>query len=98
MCDFLSTFPENFQIIKQKSKKKSKKNSKRIFLTPLKGELIPAVKWNNYYDYPSLPAIRHLIFKNKRGFRDKVVKYSGRRILLCVESFYAWIAEQNQGS
>ena len=92
MNSSFSNFSEKFQL----SKKKSKQNSKRICVNDLKRELIPAVKWNNYYDYPSLPAIRHLIFENKRGFRDKVVRYSGRRVLLCVDSFYSWIAEQNE--
>ena len=60
------------------------------------GRLIPAVKWNNYYDYPSLSAIRHLIFSNTRGFKDKVVKCSGRRVLLDEKAFRIWIEDQNK--
>lgn len=75
----------------------SKNTSKLIFENPLKGKFIPEVKWNNYYDYPSLPDIHHLIFNNTRGFKDKVVRYLGRRVLLCENSFHAWIAEQNEG-
>ena len=61
-----------------------------------KRRYIPAVKWEKYYDYPSLASIRHLTFSNKNGFRDKVVKYSGRRVLLDEEAFISWIEEQNE--
>ena len=40
----------------------------------LQTDLIPVSKWNEYYEYPTVGAIRQLIFYNTDDFETKVVR------------------------
>lgn len=58
-------------------------------------ELIPVAKWNEYHDWPTTSALRHLIWAaNSNGF-DKAIRRVGRRVLIDEPSFYEWVEEQN---
>lgn len=61
-------------------------------------QLIPVVKWNEYHDWPTTSALRHLIWlANTNGF-DKVIRRVGRRVLINKPSFDLWVEEQNASS
>jgi|GEM_PF-1356085 len=63
-------------------------------LKPQGKRLIPVTKWNNYYDFPTVSALRQLIFnQHKNGF-DKVVRRVGGRIVIKEDEFFRW-AEEN---
>lgn len=58
-------------------------------------ELIPVSKWNVYYDYPTVGALRQLIFyKDKNGF-NKVVRIVGKRLYIKVSEFFKWVEDTN---
>lgn len=57
--------------------------------------LIPVPRWNDYYDYPTQNALRHLIFHSEQNGFNKVVKRVGRRVLIDERAFFAWIEEIN---
>ena len=48
--------------------------------------------------YPAFPegGLRHMIFQAEAIGFDKVIRRVGRKILLCENSFFQWIDEQNQ--
>ena len=46
----------------------------------LQTDLIPVSKWNEYYEYPTVGAIRQLIFYNTDDFETKVVRKIGKRL------------------
>jgi hypothetical protein len=58
-------------------------------------KLIPVTEWPLFYTWPPIGGLRDLIFKNKDGFRDKVVVRCGRRVLIDVEKFHQWLDETN---
>lgn len=52
--------------------------------------LIPLVKWNDYYPDPSVKALRMLAFrKDENGF-DKVIVKRGNRVLINVDEYFKW--------
>lgn len=61
--------------------------------------IIPLVKWNEYYDYPTVGALRQYYFKKeKNGFKD-VIEYGGEnagRILINEDKFFAWQKSRKQ--
>ena len=60
-------------------------------------DLIPLSKWNDYYQFPSVGAIRQYVFRaNTNGF-DKVIRRIGRKIYIKVSEFTKWIEESNGG-
>ena len=61
-------------------------------------ELVPVSKFNDYIDYPTVGAIRQLIFYNKDKFKDIVVRYIGKRQYISVPDFYKWIDISNQST
>lgn len=57
--------------------------------------LIPVTKWNLYHDYPTIGALRALIFNaDKNGF-NKVIRRIGGRVLIKEDAFFEWVEEQN---
>jgi len=57
--------------------------------------LIPVTKWNNYHPYPTIGALRALIFNaNKNGF-DKVIRRINSRILINEQAFFEWVEDIN---
>ncbi len=63
----------------------------------LQSRLIPVTKWNNYHDYPTIGALRALIFNaHKNGF-DKVIRRVNSRILISENAYFEWVEEINKG-
>ena len=57
--------------------------------------LIPVTKWNDYHLYPTIGALRALIFNaHKNGF-DKVIRRIGGRVLIKEDAFFEWVEEVN---
>lgn len=59
-------------------------------------EFIPVSKWNEYFTYPSVGAIRQYIFYNTNGFNDYVLRYIGKRLYIKVSSFFEWNEQTNK--
>jgi len=57
--------------------------------------LIPLTEWNDYYPWPPMGGLRHLVFHAERNGFDKVVKRAGRRVLIDEKAFFEWVEEQN---
>lgn len=53
-------------------------------------KIIPLTKWNDYFDYPKVGALRMLAFRNKNNFRNEVVRYIGKRQYIDVDAFFKW--------
>lgn len=62
---------------------------------PLNTRLIPLSKWNDYHDYPTVPALRHLVFFEEQNNFSKVLRRLGKRIYIDEKSFFEWVDEQN---
>ena len=59
-------------------------------------KLIPVTQWNDHHAWPPQGGLRYLIFHaDKNGF-DKVIKRSGRRILIDEKAFFSWMDKQNE--
>ena len=57
--------------------------------------LIPVTKWNDYHAYPTIGALRALIFNaHKNGF-DKVIRRVGGRVLIKEDAFFEWVETIN---
>ena len=55
--------------------------------------LIPVSKWEEHHKYPTVKAIRQLIFfKKKNGFA-KVLRKIGGRLYIAENDFYKWVEE-----
>ena len=54
-------------------------------------DLIPISKWNDFYQFPSIGAIRQYRFYNTNNFNDCVVKRIGKRLYIKVSAFNEWI-------
>lgn len=55
--------------------------------------LVPVSKFNNYYMYPTLGSIRQLIFSNKNGFRDVVIRCIGKRLYIKLDALSQWVED-----
>jgi hypothetical protein len=60
--------------------------------------LIPLAKWNDYHDYPTVSALRHLVFFEEMNGFSKVIRRIGKKIYLCEKSFFEWVDEQNSAN
>ena len=59
-------------------------------------DLIPVSKFNDYFKYPSVGALRQLIFhKDKYGFHN-ITKKVGNRLYISITAFNKWVEEQNK--
>lgn len=59
-------------------------------------DFIPVSKWNDYYQFPSVGAIRQLIFYNRNDFNSKVIRRIGKRIYIKVSNFIDWIENNKE--
>ncbi len=59
-------------------------------------ELIPLSKWNDYYDYPTVGALRQLVFYEDTNGFNKVVRRVGKRIYIKTSEFFKWVEETNK--
>lgn len=60
-----------------------------------KKSLIPATKWNEYHDYPSIGGLRHLIFHAEKNGFHKCIRRIGRRVLIDEDRYFEWVEDQN---
>ena len=58
-------------------------------------DLIPLSKFNDYFQYPSVAALRQLHFYNTNSFTDKVIRRIGNRIYIKISALKSWIEESN---
>lgn len=59
-------------------------------------KLIPVSKWNEFHPYPTVGAIRQLIFfKDKNGI-GKALRRIGGRIYIVESEFFNWVEETNK--
>lgn len=87
ICDFFEFLFSKFE---KSSVEQPPKNEQTIVNNP-KDRLIPVSKWNEYHDYPSVSALRSLIFnKDVNGFHVCIRKV-GRRVLICEKSFFEYV-------
>ena len=61
----------------------------------IKTDFIPVSKWNDYYEYPTVNAIRQLIFYNTDNFESKVIRKIGKRLYIKISEFNEWIEKTN---
>lgn len=59
-------------------------------------DLVPLSKLDQYQSVLTVPAARWHRFMNTNGFKEKVCRKFGRKVLVHLPSFFAWIDEQNQ--
>ncbi len=60
-------------------------------------DVVPLSKFNQYFDFPSVGALRQLQFYNTYGFTDKVIRRIGKRIYVKISALQEWIEETNGG-
>lgn len=58
-------------------------------------ELVPLSKLDQYQTVLSVSAVRWHRFMNTNGFNEKVCRKFGRKVLVHLPSFMAWIDEGN---
>lgn len=58
-------------------------------------DLVPLSRYNDFYPYPSVGALRQLLFYNTNGFADKVIRRIGKRLYIKISAFKAWVEETN---
>jgi len=59
-------------------------------------DLVPLSRFQDYYDFPSVAALRNLQFCNTFGFADKVIRRVGKRIYVKISALEEWIEETNK--
>lgn len=53
--------------------------------------LIPLPRWNEYHQYPSIPALRNMVFNEKFNGASIWIKRVGKRILIDEKVFFEWV-------
>ncbi len=59
-------------------------------------ELIPVSEFNNFYPYPTVGALRQLIFYNPDNFVGKVIRRIGKCLYVKAPTFFEWVEEVNR--
>jgi hypothetical protein len=57
--------------------------------------LIPVTKWPEHHEWPTVAAIRHLIFNEQQNGFHSVVRRVGKRVLIDEQAFFNWVEQQN---
>jgi len=57
-------------------------------------ELVPLSKFNKYYAYPTIGALRQFRFKNTNNFNNKVIKRIQGRLYINVSNLFEWMNAQ----
>ena len=58
-------------------------------------DMVPLSRFNDFYPYPSVGALRQLLFYNTNGFADKVIRRIGKRLYVKISAFKAWVETNN---
>ncbi len=61
-----------------------------------KNRLIPLCKWNEFHMWPTIGGLRHIAFNKHKNGADKFIRKSGRRLLICEQSFFEWVNDKNE--
>jgi len=56
--------------------------------------LIPAAKWDQYHPWPSIGALRFMIFNARKSGLEVAIRRVGRRVLIDEAAFFAWVDQQ----
>jgi hypothetical protein len=59
-----------------------------------KRRLIPLTRWNDYHPYPSVSALRAMVFHATTNGFDKVIRRVGKRILLDEAAWFQFVDQQ----
>jgi hypothetical protein len=102
-CDNLEECAQISRILEDlKLKKERKPVSEREMqgIEKVKGmeasgsRFIPLTQWGNYHPWPSVPALRNLVFFSEtNGFKD-CIKRVGRRVIIDEKAFFEWVSRQ----
>lgn len=52
---------------------------------------IPLPKWNDYHEWPTVAALRWLVFHAKTNGLDSAIRRVGRRVLIDEAAFFEWV-------
>ncbi len=58
-----------------------------------KNGLIPVSKWNDVHAYPTVKALRQIIFAKKKNGFSKVLRKIGGRLYISESEFFKWVEE-----
>ena len=53
-------------------------------------QLIPVAKWNDHHSYPTVSALRMIIFNAAKNGFDKVIVRKGKRVFIDEQAFFNW--------
>lgn len=53
-------------------------------------------KWNQYYDYPTLSAMRNYVAKADKNGIDKAIFRNGKNLYIDEVEFFKWLKEGNK--
>jgi hypothetical protein len=57
--------------------------------------LILVTEWNQHHPWPSLPALRYLIFHEHSNGFARCVRRVGKRVLIHEGEFFKWVDERH---
>lgn len=60
-------------------------------------DLVPISRFGDYYDFPTVGALRQLQFNNTHGFAERVIRKIGSRIYIKISALQEWIEETGNG-
>lgn len=60
-----------------------------------KPRLIPVTKWTEHHEWPTVSALRHLIFNEQKNGFHSVIRRVGKRVLIDEQAFFNWVEQQN---
>lgn len=58
-------------------------------------KLIAVSQWNRYHDFPTVGALRNLIFFSDKNGIDKCVRKIGGRLYIEESAFFEWVDERS---
>lgn len=58
-------------------------------------KLFTVTQWAQHHLWPTTSGLRHLIFYAKNNGFEKVIRRSGKRILIDEDAFFKWLDDQN---
>jgi len=59
-------------------------------------KLIAVSQWNKYHDFPTIGALRNMIFYSHKNGIDKCIRKIGGRLYIEESLFFEWVDERSQ--
>lgn len=56
--------------------------------------MIPLSRWEEFHSYPSMGAMRNIIFHEKTNGADQWIRRIGRKIFVNEQEFFKWVNGQ----